>query len=99
MRVVWVTDAQLRPAAGHGVDFHSDASLSNESLVALVRDFEWLHGDPEVVEVRIRPAGDTYDAETLGCVRAIIESFLTQRGPMNGQVTELSPALYACVNG
>ena len=94
MRFIWIEDADIRPGAGHGVDFFTDPSNSWESFFALVSGFEWLHGRPETVGVRILPAGGSYDEAFLSDARVQIERFLDGKG--NWQALS---GIYAHFNG
>lgn len=73
MNVNCKEDAQLRPCAGHGLDFFAEEHNEPGSLIALLRGFEWLHEGAEAVEILIRPPDDTYDAVTLADARRTFE--------------------------
>jgi hypothetical protein len=99
MQIIWVEDGDLRPYGGHGIDFFSDPDESPASLVAVLRGFDWLHFEPDVVEVGIRPASSEYPVKALAAARGAIERFVRSRGPFDGQLTKIDAHLYAHVNG
>jgi hypothetical protein len=99
MQIVWVVDDDLSPYAGHGIDFFADPGRSAESLVAVLRGFDWLHFEPETVEVRIRAEDSEFSADALAGARAAIERFVRARGPMAGDPAKIASDLYAWVNG
>lgn len=96
VRIVWTQDNDLIPLGGHGVDFFAGSLVQSAQLIAVVRGFEWLHGKPETVEVRISPASDAIDAALLREARAVIERYLHRGEAVDGQV---APALHVHING
>lgn len=99
MKVLWVEQEVLQPFGGHGIDFFVDDGQKAQSLMAVLRGFAWLHGNPDLVEVLIRPVGEVFTKELIDHARPAIEQYLDQRGPMNGQLTQLTPTLWAHING
>ena len=95
MRIAWTEDDAMTPGADHGVDFFSDSSKGSAELIAVLRGFDWLHGDPDVVEVRIRSAG-TVDAAHLVTTRSLIEAYVRRGKAVHGP---LAPSLSAHING
>jgi hypothetical protein len=79
MRIVWIEQAGLQGAAGHGVDFYASDRTTDEDLLAVVRGFVWYRQRPEVVEVFVRPPDDTYSAEFPSGAKQAIEEFLKKR--------------------
>ncbi len=96
MRIIWTEDNDLIPHAGHGVDFFAGNDEQSSQLVAVIRGLEWLHGEPETVEVRIRSAADPIEAVLLMQARTIIEDCL-----LHGKAFDrhLSPSFYVHING
>jgi hypothetical protein len=94
--IVWIEDDGLIPLGGHGVDFFAGSAAQSARLIAVVRGFEWLHGKPETVEVRIRPASHAFDALILLEARAGIERYLLRGEAVDGQVAQ---ALHVHING
>ena len=82
MQIAWTVDASLRPYAGHGIDFFSDESRAEGTLVAVIRGFEWLSGMTGETEALIRPADERYGVEFLARARLDIEQMLSAGGPM-----------------
>jgi len=95
VHIIWTQDSDLIPLGGHGVDFFAGL-VQPAQLIAVVRGFEWLHGKPETVEVRISPASDAIDAVLLREARAVIERYLQRGEAVDGQV---GPGLHAHING
>jgi len=95
MRIIWIEDDGLIPGGGHGVDFVNGPSERSADLVAVLRGFEWLHGDPEAVEVRIRPVRAGSDSNCLRDARPLIERYIRRREPVEGKI---GPSLFAHVN-
>ncbi len=76
LKVKWTEDASIYPQAGHGLDFCSGERRTEDSLVAVLRGFGWLHQPAEEVEIRIRPSNDADDEERLVQARRDIEEFM-----------------------
>jgi hypothetical protein len=81
---------------GHGVDFFAGSPAQSAQLNAVVRRFEWLHGKPETVEMRIRPASYAFYALILPEARAGIERYLRRGEVVDGH---LAQAVHAHLNG
>lgn len=94
--ITWVEDDGLVPGGGHGVDFFSGPAERSADVVAVLRGFEWLHGNPEAVEVRIRSAGTGLAHNYLRDARPLIEHYIRRGDPIEGKI---GPSLYAHVNG
>lgn len=95
-RIVWVEDDGLTPGGGHGVDFFTGPTGLSGDLVAVVRGFDWFHGDPAMVEVRIRSANTGLDPIFLRNAREAIEQYIRQGRAVQG---EIAPSLYGHING
>lgn len=101
MRVIWVEEEGLQPAAGHGADFATDERPTSENTIAVVRGFEWLHGSPETIEVLIRPPDDRYPATFLADARQVIEEYLKRERDVVGEFWArgwLTPDIYVWLN-
>lgn len=97
MRIVWIDDENIRPQAGHGIDFFIGGDPSVGRLIAVLRGFDWLHGQPERVEVHLRPVGGPgFDAIARREICAAIERLVRNKEVIDGQ---LSSGLYAHING
>ncbi|MFU8860047.1 MAG: hypothetical protein ACNA8K_06465 [Cyclonatronaceae bacterium] len=68
--------------------------MSWDSFFALVSGFEWYHGRPDTVEVRILPAGGSIDEAFLSEARIQIERFIESKGK-----DQPLPDIYAHFNG
>ncbi len=95
-RIIWVEDNALVPGGGHGVDFFNGPAERSAELIAVLRGFEWLHGDPDTVEVRIRSAGTVLNPVHPRDARPLIERYVRRGKPVEGKI---GPSLYAHVNG
>jgi hypothetical protein len=88
--------SSLKAGGGHGVDFFLGQHPRTGQLVAVLRGFEWLRGNPETVVIRIRPVGTDFDATRHSEACVAIEEFVRAKRPEDGQ---LSAGVYAHVNG
>ncbi len=94
LTVIWTEDQTLRAGSGHGVDFFWGLP-SDETVAAHIVGFDWLHGQPESVEVRIRAV----DQPSSDSLRVAVQSYLASRGPISLELQEISPGIYVYVNG
>src|SRR5690606_18206921 len=77
VKVRWVESDSLTPGAGHGVDFFAGDPFTEDAvLIAVVRGFDWLHGNPKTVDVGIRKPGADFGPSFLEETRASIEEYL-----------------------
>ena len=99
MELKWVESDALAPGGGHGVDFFAgDPWADGSLLVAVVRGFEWLHGNPETVEVEIlRPGGD-FDSAFQAETRASIQGYFGNPS-VGGLDRRVSETIWAHING
>jgi len=95
-RIVWVEDDGLTAGGGHGVDFFTGPAGLSDELLAVVRGFDWFHGNPPMVEVRIRSAKTGMDPIFLRDARQMIERYIRQGRAVQG---EIGPSLYGHING
>ena len=88
--IQWLEWEEIPHGFGHGVEFHTDPSPENASLVAFLDGYEWLHGNPTVVPIFIRKADDTCSATFLTEVKKQIEDALQsgklRHGHLGGQL-------------
>jgi hypothetical protein len=98
LKIVWREwDHPARRILGHGVQFH-DCEIESEdnSLVAFLDGFEWLHGfSNEVIIYCISPNTRTPE-DVLSNMKKRLEAILAEREIPTGQITS---RFYALVNG
>jgi len=97
VRIAWVESACLQAGAGHGVDFFAGEAPSVDGLVAVLRGFEWLRGNPDTVDIEIRPPSADFDADSLSDMKTSIEHYVTHPGLFRLDA-QLSPTLWARAN-
>ena len=97
MRIVCVESACLEAGAGHGVDFFAGEPPTTDGPVAVLRGFEWLHGNPKTVEIAIRPPAVDLDADSLADIMANIERYVTHPSRFRLDA-QSSPTLWARAN-
>jgi hypothetical protein len=93
--ITWVENPMLDfKDVGHGLLFFSEAPGSADSLVAVLRGFDWLHGRPSEIFVETSPAGAAYGEEYLQAARNDIEKLIRDPDSLPGVRNWLSPRLY-----
>jgi hypothetical protein len=99
LTVLWVDSDDLEPGAGHGVDFFAgEPSSSDAVLIAVLRGFDWLHGDPDTVEIAIRRPDVHFDVSFLSEARASIEQYVANPSILRSG-SQPSKNLWAHING
>jgi len=95
IKVTWQEFEEVPEGFGHGVEFYMQDRNENREFVAFLEGYEWYHGSPKEVLIKIRKASDFKDPNILKNVRRDIESALKENRLCQG---EISPLVFAWLN-
>jgi hypothetical protein len=94
--VRWQEFEEMPRVFGHGVEFYIQDENKNHEFVAFLDGYEWYHGSPKEVTIKIRKASDFKDPRILDKVRRDIESAIKEKRLWQGEVSQL---VFAWLNG
>ncbi len=95
MKIIWVEFKNFSRRFGHGVEFYTSEPKPGDKPLAFLDGYEWLHGDPETVEIMIRTPDSDFDADFHAVFRQTIERCMTSGGLNHGR---LSSSVFAWFN-
>ena len=96
MKINWTATDKMPTsgAIGHGIEFLADPP--SRKIIACIKGFEWLHGQPEEVTVLIKKPDAVHSTEFLSEMKQHVEKLIVSGGPRGGQ---LCPGVSILING
>ena len=96
MKVLWEeTEELLEEGFGHGVEFYIKDEEGNRELVAILEGYEWYHGSPKEVLIKMHKGSELKNPKVFKDIRRDIEKALNEKRIQQGQISSL---VYAWLN-
>jgi len=95
MKVIWKEFEEIPTGFGHGVEFYINEEDGKRKFVAFLEGYEWYHGSPDKIVIKIRKAADFESPKILKNIRRDIENSLKKKRLWQG---EISPLVFAWLN-
>ena len=80
---------------GHGVHFHDNFKQWDKSLVAWIEGYEWLHGNPETIQIWCIAPDEVTTPQILAAMKRSIKAKIKHKILLCGNIT---PRIKACPN-
>jgi hypothetical protein len=97
MKIIWMEWKTVpdEHSFGHGVHFHDSRKSCDMSLVAWLEGYEWLHGNPDTVQIWCITPDAITTASSLTVMKRDITAYVQSKKVPCGKI---SPNIQACPN-